>query len=203
LLTITSYSLIAMTTPSISSFFPSSSSSSSSSSKGTGEKRPFVSIGGDDDDDDFETPALIGGRSISTSEPDYRWMTTDELSAVNHAERFMAMYRTVIALDLTARFRVLYREEVDRRVSDPSNLYCYLSSLQDVDHRKGVGVAITNHIRDRWDFKNRCPKRQFLDVFLRIPVEHGNLRIVWIPVERAKIAVLTGFHASITESCQT
>jgi len=186
---LTNHCLIAMTTPSIASFFPSSSSSSSSSSKGKGEKRPFVSIGGDDDDDDFDRPAVIGGRSISTSEPDFRWMTADELPTVNHAERFMAMYRTVVALDLTARFRALYREEVDGKVNDPANQYCYLSSLQDVDHRKGVGAAIINHIRDRWNFTTRSPRRQFLNVFLGIPVEHSNLRVVWIPVDRAKVAV--------------
>lgn len=72
---LTDHCIIAMTTPSIASFFP-SSSSSSSPSKGKGEKRPFVSIG-DDDDDDFDRPPVIGGRSISTSEPDYTWMTAD------------------------------------------------------------------------------------------------------------------------------
>jgi len=177
-----------MTSPSIASFFPSLSSSSSSPS-GKGEKRPFASIGGNDDDDDFDRPPVIWGRSISTSEPDYRWATADGLPTVNHAERFMAMYRTIVALGLIARFQDLYREEVRGRVNDQVNQYCYISSLQDVDHRKGVGAGIINHIRDRWDFKNQRPKRQYLDDFLRIPVEHGNLRIVWIPVDRAKVAV--------------
>jgi len=64
----------------------------------------------------------------------------------------MAMYRTIVALGLIARFQDLYREEVRGRVNDQVNQYCYISSLQDVDHRKGVGAGIIDHIRDRWDF---------------------------------------------------
>jgi hypothetical protein len=187
---LTAIRLTAMATPSIASFF-SSSSSSSSPSKGKGEKRPHASIGGndDDDDDDFETPLSMGGRSVSTSEPGYRWMTADELPTVNHADRFMAMYRTTVAMDMEARFRTLYRAEVEGRTLNPNYQYCYLSALQDADHRKGVGAAIISTIRDRWDFKLKCPRPQFLAAFLQIPVEHTNLRVVWIPVDRAKVAV--------------
>jgi len=107
-----------MSTPSVASFFQ-SASSTSSPSKGKGEKRQHVSIGGDDDDDDdddFVRPPTWG-RAISTSEPEFKWMTADELPAINHAERFMAMYRTIIALNLTAKVRALYTEEVNGRVN--------------------------------------------------------------------------------------
>jgi len=144
---------------------------------------------GDDDDDDFIQPPPFGGRAVSITEPDYRWMTADELPGINHAERFMAMYRTIVALNLVGRFIELYREEERNRTQDLSSQYCFLSSLLDQDRRKGVGAAVVNAIRDKWDFKRACPKRQFLPAFLQIQVEHGNLRVVWIPVDRAKVAV--------------
>jgi len=101
----------------------------------------------------------------------------------------MAMYRTIVALNLVGRFIELYREEERNRTQDLSLQYCFLSSLLDQDRRKGVGAAVVNAIRDKWDFKRACPKRQFLPAFLRIQAEHGNLRVVWIPVDRAKVAV--------------
>lgn len=52
-----------------------------------------------------------------------------------------------------------------------------------------VGASIVNAIRDRWDHRAKRPLRQHLHLFLNIPVSNGDLRVVWIPVDRAKVAV--------------
>jgi len=150
----------------------------------------LISDDGSDDDDDEDlgsTPPLTRA-STSPQPPEFKWMTTDELKENCHAERFMAMYNTVRALDLSQNFRDLYREE-ERNKLQTSPQYCYYTSLRDQDQRKGVTSAVVDYLRGRWDFRMKQPKRQYLQKFLQIPPTHGNLRIVWIPVDRAKVSV--------------
>jgi len=142
----------------------------------------------DDDDDELGFTPPLTRTSTSPQPPDYRWQTADELKDNCHAERFMAMYNTVRCLDLSQNFRDLYREE-ERNQLPNSPQYCYYTSLRDQDQRKGVTATVVDHVRARWDFRLKQPKARYLQRFLQIPPTHGSLRVVWIPVDRAKVSV--------------
>lgn len=176
----------------LSSFFPSPGSSKSGSSP---TKKMVIEDDPDDEEDWGRSPPL---KRATTSPPPvlYIWVTTDELPAVNHAERYLAMYHTVRALGLTLDLSALYTDELRRR-KQPSPAFCYYTSLADQDQRKGVGTRITNSIGNAWDRRSKQPKRDWLNRFLRVPVDPGtNRRVVWIPTDRAKVAVhwLTCFN---------
>jgi hypothetical protein len=109
----------------------------------TGSSLPKRGLPSDDDDDDeaFERPPpRLRAASAPESDEKHQWMTTDDLPVVNHAERFVAMYQTCVALNLLRRLQELYREEVNTRVqrNDPTVQHCYITGLQDGDCRKGV-----------------------------------------------------------------
>lgn len=108
------------------------------------------------------------------------WYTQQEIPNIQHARRFVVLYRTLQAFDL---MNEIQRVHDNLGFSTTNSKDCILSNLQDPDNRVGLGNSVITTIRQGWDDLNKRPATSMLQKVLT----HCPDRYLYVPVQRAKV----------------